>query len=94
MMAQRNVLLSTRRELVLGLLQDGAWHSTAQIIHPTVGGSEGMRRLRELRALGYPIEKRPHAGHDDNEYRLMSITESLRRRFASPPQDVKSDWKF
>jgi hypothetical protein len=81
----RRVLLSTRRELVLSLLQDGEWHSTSGINHPAVGGSEGTRRLRELRELGYPIEKHRREGHDDYEYRLVSIVEMVRSRRRNPP---------
>jgi O-acetyl-ADP-ribose deacetylase (regulator of RNase III) len=40
----------TRRENVWKLLVDGKWHSTMEINAARVGGSEGCRRLRELRA--------------------------------------------
>ncbi len=75
----RQVSTATRRDNVLRLLQDGDWHATPEINHPAVGGSDGTRRLRELRRF-YPIVKRPHAGHDDFEYRLLPLTEALRRR--------------
>lgn len=78
----RIVSLETRRGAVLRILQDGRWHSTAELDHPAVGGSEGTRRLRELRKLGYTIEKRRHEGHDDFEYRLLSVTEAIRRKRA------------
>jgi hypothetical protein len=41
---------ATRRIAVWALLKDGAWHTTMEINDVTVGGSEGCRRLRELRA--------------------------------------------
>jgi len=64
--------LGTRRNLVRGLLSDGQWHSTAEINAPGIGGTEGTRRLRELRKLGLPVEMRRKAGSDMHEYRLMS----------------------
>jgi len=39
----------TRRLAVWTLLQDGQWHSTMEVNAKSVGGSEGCRRLRELR---------------------------------------------
>ena len=37
------------------------------------GGSEGLRRLRELRELGYIIEKKKvHPSHNYYSYRLVS----------------------
>jgi hypothetical protein len=41
----------SRRENVWRLLRDGQWHTTMEINDVTVGGSEGCRRLRELRRL-------------------------------------------
>lgn len=37
-----------------------------------VGGSEGCRRLRELRRLGYVIEKRRKHDSTQFEYRIRS----------------------
>lgn len=53
----------TKKAAVLGLLLHAApgWVDGSTITSPTVGGSEGLRRLRELReADGWPIERRPH----------------------------------
>jgi len=69
--SDRKVSLETRRNNVLRLLEDGKWHSTAEINSPEVGGTEGTRRLRELRQMGHEIMKRKHAGHDDFEYGMM-----------------------
>ena len=71
---ERKVSIETRREKVRELLLDGQWHSTAEINSPRVGGSEGTRRLRELRTrmLFFSIEKRRHMGHDDWEYKISS----------------------
>ena len=42
---------------VLVLMQDGAWHSDHSLIE-AAGQTQAGRRLRELRAAGYPIERR------------------------------------
>ena len=49
----------TKRERVLALLRDaeGAWVRGHQITE--VGGSEGLRRLRELRQMGWAVERQP-----------------------------------
>lgn len=48
---------SLHRQRVLALLQargaQGA--TTAEICHPSFGGHEGTRRVRELREIGYVI---------------------------------------
>jgi len=44
------------RERVLELLSSGNWVSTVEINE--IGGTDGTRRLRELRSLGFNIEKR------------------------------------
>jgi hypothetical protein len=65
-----------RREQVWNLLLDEEWHTTAEISSAAVGGSEGTRRLRELRArcavhlLPGCIEKRKALEGTQYEYRL------------------------
>ena len=66
----RIVLLEGRRRMVAALLRDMEWHTTAEINAPDVGGSEGTRRLRELRAVGYIIDQRRRENSDQWEYRL------------------------
>lgn len=64
-------------------MSDGRWHPTAQVCHPEIGGSEGTRRLRELRKLvrsgeipGFvDIEKRTREGSTQYEYRLAKSPE-------------------
>ncbi len=54
--------LTPRQRAVLAVLADGAWHPGHELTAPDVGGSEGLRRVRELRARGARIEierKRP-----------------------------------
>lgn len=63
----------TRKEKVLALLRAsaGEWIPGTAICHPEVGGSEGLRRVRELRADGHIIEHRRRQGRDSFEYRLL-----------------------
>lgn len=65
----RKVSLSERRAEVYLTLLDKQWHTGAELSSATCGGSEGLRRLRELRANGMEIEKRKRAGTDQYEYR-------------------------
>ncbi len=60
---------NSARQRVLELLLSGEWKTTIEV--NSVGGTEGTRRLRELRKQGYKIEKRPTAGRQ-YEYRLVS----------------------
>ena len=48
----------------------GCWIAGFQIACPEVGGSEGLKRLRELRTDGWPIIKRKSAGSTAYEYCL------------------------
>ena len=70
----------TRRLRVFQLMSDRRWHSTMEINAVDVGGSEGCRRLREIRHkikrglyLGYVgIEKR-RAGGDSTQYEYRLV---------------------
>jgi hypothetical protein len=66
---------NTRRGQVLHRLRlaRGEWVSGVELATAEVGGSEGLKRLRELRAMGYPIEERPHpdAGRSSWQYRIV-----------------------
>lgn len=52
------------------------WVTGYTLCHPGIGGSEGLRRLREVRALGHQIEKRAHPiyGRTSRQYRLVTPT--------------------
>ncbi len=62
----------SRKQAVLRLLSDYCWHSTAEVNAVDVGGSEGTRRLRELRESGHKIVRRKQEDSDQFEYRLLS----------------------
>jgi hypothetical protein len=75
----------TRKEQVLERLQDAmdtaeieddpemGWVDGPDLSNEKCGGTEGMRRLRELRAEGWPIEDRHHPdpNRDIWQYRLL-----------------------
>lgn len=52
----------TRKDEVLERLrmERGEWVNGSELATVEVGGSEGLKRLRELRAEGWPIEERRH----------------------------------
>ena len=66
----------TRKELVLQLLlqHKGEWVDGTRIASAEVGGSEGLKRLRELRQDGHDIRMRKHpdARRDIYQYRLVT----------------------
>lgn len=49
----------------------GDWIDGHILCHPDIGGSEGLRRLRELRADGHVIEMRKKPGGSTRQYRLL-----------------------
>jgi hypothetical protein len=52
----------TRAKQVLHRLREaaGEWVDGTELANEEVGGSEGLKRLRELRLEGWPIEERHH----------------------------------
>lgn len=52
----------TRKEQVLAVLKEhlGAWVDGTVLANEQVGGSEGLKRLRELKREGHLIQKRKH----------------------------------
>jgi hypothetical protein len=68
--------LDSARGRVLHLLLDRQWHPSHAITDPAVGGSEGLRRLRELRSAGCVIDKR-RASAGVYEYRLAQHPDDL-----------------
>lgn len=63
---ERQTSIDQRRQQVLERLWQarGAWIPGPMLCTPLCGGSEGLRRVRELREAGYRIEKRKLKGHD------------------------------
>jgi hypothetical protein len=58
----------TRMAKVLAYLTEHPGWVNGEVLNtPEVGGSEGTRRLRELRELGYDIQLRPNP-HSDTAY--------------------------
>lgn len=65
--------MSSRQQAVFDVLRDGQWHDGPELTHPAVGGSEGLRRLRELRDMGYEIQMRLKAkGQTTRQYRMVA----------------------
>lgn len=72
----------TKREAVWTYLlaHEGEWIDAHILTHPAIGGSEGLRRLREIRASlppGFRIEKRRKRTEDGLthtwQYRLVRL---------------------
>ena len=63
----------SRRDQVLTYLKQnlGQWVDGVEMSNERVGGSEGLKRLRELREAGYLIQKRQKPGADQYQYRLV-----------------------
>jgi hypothetical protein len=72
----------TREEAVLKVLQDNAplWTPGYDLAHPAVGGSEGLKRLRDLKQKGYAYELRKMEGSSAYEYRLKPPVRVIKRR--------------
>jgi hypothetical protein len=56
---------------VYDLMRDGQWH-TAQAIIDASGQREGIRRMRELRQIGYTVEQMRPEGSREWSYRIVS----------------------
>ena len=65
--------MPTRKERVLKTLEANApdWVPGWMLTDPSVGGSEGLRRVRELRSDGHVIEVRKRKGSQVREYRIL-----------------------
>ena len=61
----------TRKGRVFALLRSREWVTGPEIANAEVGGSEGLRRLRELRADGWVIEEQKHPQRQVWMYRLV-----------------------
>lgn len=72
-----NISELTRKEQVLKRLMDDAneWVDGDQLATEKVGGSEGHRRLRELRTEGHDIRERRHPDPARDVWQYMLISE-------------------
>ena len=61
-----------RIDKVLAALRNSEWVSTAELENAEVGGTQGTRRLRELRANGYRIIQRRKQNSTQFEYHLLT----------------------
>ncbi len=62
-----------KREVLIRLLEAREdWVGGPELASVRCGGSEGLRRLRELRELGHVIEKKRLEGHNYFSYRLVA----------------------
>lgn len=62
-----------KREVLVRLSEaEEGWVGGPELANARCGGSEGLRRLRELRMdYGFPIEKKQLEGHNYFSYRLV-----------------------
>ena len=68
-------VLDSAKGRVLKLLQDRQWHTTAEI--NAVGGTEGTRRVRDLRAEGFDIEVKKFSSDGNKwKYRLAGCAQA------------------
>jgi hypothetical protein len=68
----RERLSQSKTRVLYTLLEAaGGWVPNHQLCLPSIGGIEGTRRLRELRASGYPIEKK-YVSEGTWAYRLLT----------------------
>lgn len=80
--AERDRLrLTTALGRTLAFLLDGQWHTIDELRAREVGGHSGDRRARQLRSLGFTIEREPDptAGARSGiwRYRLVNATPAL-----------------
>lgn len=82
----------TRKEQILLYLRarKGEWVNGTELATEEVGGSEGLRRLRDLRIDGYSIQQRRHPDSDRDiwQYRLVEA-EVIPLREHRPVQETK-----
>jgi hypothetical protein len=87
-----NISDLTRKEQVLAKLRENInqWVDGPDLANEAVGGSEGLRRLRDLKAEGYLIQERAHPERSRaiHQYRLVAqstISGGVTDRPSYPP---------
>lgn len=65
----------SRKAQVLQRLRQGDWVDGPDLANEEIGGSEGLKRLRELKADGHDIRMRPHPDKARSifQYRLVPV---------------------
>ena len=86
----------SRKEQVLHRLEAnrGEWVDGVELANEVVGGSEGLKRLRELRDDGWLIQKRQKPGSDQYQYRLalqQGADGAVTTRVSLPRQEPHAD---
>jgi len=90
----------TRKHQILELLirERGSWVDGTRLSTEEVGGTEGLRRLRELRAEGYRIDERRHPDPRRAIWQYRYVTgpkvDPLRQETEPAPQEVPQAYKF
>ena len=56
---------------VYDLMRDGEWHTATEVID-AAKQREGLRRMRDLRQIGYVLEQHRPEGSREWHYRLVS----------------------
>lgn len=79
--AHKGIVVTTRKQQVLDRLSLtlNRWVDGPELASERVGGSEGHRRIRELRAAGYQIEQRRHPDAERRGVFQYRLTEALPR---------------
>jgi len=77
----------TRKEQVFARLEaaNGDWVDGPDLANAEVGGSEGLKRLREIRLDGYPIEMRKHPNPERDIWQYRLVREGVRRALEEFP---------
>jgi hypothetical protein len=94
-----NLSEKSRKQRVLDYLRDrqGQWVDGTELISPEVGGSEGLRRVRELRAeIEIDLRRHPNPLKDVWQYRLRSTErkQASERRLRDAVQEIPGGWTY
>lgn len=85
-----NLSPMTRKQQVLEVLSQhvGTWVDGTRLANEEVGGSEGLRRLRELISEGYNIQRRKHPDPTREIYQYR-LTDTETRTGTTTPSESK-----
>jgi hypothetical protein len=86
-----NYSSETRREQVLSKLKEHAneWVDGPELANAEVGGSEGLKRVRELRAEGHTIQTRKHPDKNRDIYQYRLVLPVISEAPAVPPLRIE-----